>query len=118
MTFASMGHGTADTAYGIVLFLHLLAVIAGFGPTFVYPVYASMAKKRPGPEGVAINETTLEIAKRFEYAIYLVPILGIVLVLLSDDAIEFSDVWVSVSFLVYFVALGISLGLHQPNLRA
>jgi hypothetical protein len=118
MAFGTIGHGAADTAYGIVLFLHIAAVIAGFGPTFVYPVYASFAKRRPGPEGLAINEVTLEIGKRFEYAIYAVLVLGIILVLLSDDAIEFGDPWIGASFLAYFVALGISHGLHQPNLRA
>jgi len=43
---------------------------------------------------------------------------GIVLVLLSDDVFEFSDVWISLSFLLYITALGVSHGLHQPNLRA
>ena len=118
MTFGTVLAGNDDTIYGIVLFLHILAVIVGFGPTFVYPVYASMAKKRQGPEGLAINETTLDIAKRFEYAIYLVPILGVILVPLSDEVFKFSDVWISASFVAYLVALGISLGLHQPNLRA
>jgi uncharacterized membrane protein len=112
--------GNDDTIYGIVLFLHILAVIVGFGPTFVYPVYSAMAKKRPGPEGLAINQVTLDIAHRFEWAIYLVPIFGIILVPLSDGGAEFSfgDPWISASFLAYLVALGISLGLHQPNLRA
>lgn len=118
MTFGTVAHASSDTLYGVFLFLHILAAIIGFGPTFVYPVYSAMAKKRPGPEGLAINETTLDIAKKFEFAIYAVPILGIVLVLLSDDAISFSDPWISASFLLYFIALGVSLGLHQPNLRA
>jgi hypothetical protein len=118
MTLGTILAGSDDTIYGVVLFLHILAAIAGFGPTFVYPVYSAMAKKRPGPEGLAINQTTLEIAKRFELFIYAVPVLGILLILLSDEVFEFSDVWISLSFLFYFIALGISLGLHQPNLRA
>jgi uncharacterized membrane protein len=118
MTLGTILAGNDDTIYGIVLFLHILAVIIGFGPTFVYPVYAAMARKRPGPEGLAINQVTLEIGKRFEYAIYAVPILGILLILLSDEVFEFSDPWISASFVAYLVALGISLGLHQPNLRA
>jgi uncharacterized membrane protein len=118
MTFARIIAGDDSTIYGIVLFLHIAAAIAGFGPTFVYPVYAAYARKRGGPEAIAINETTLDIAKRFEYAIYAVPILGILLVLLSDETFEFSDPWISASFLFYLVALFISLRLHQPNLRA
>jgi hypothetical protein len=120
MTFGTVLAGNDDTIYGIVLFLHILAVIVGFGPTFVYPVYSAMAKKRPGPEGLAINQVTLDIAKRFEYAIYLVPILGIILVPLSSDGaeFEFSDPWISASFLFYLIGLGVYLGLHQPNLRA
>ena len=120
MTLGTILAGNDDTIYGIVLFLHILAVIAGFGPTFVYPVYSAMAKKRPGPEGLAINQVTLDIAKRFEYAIYAVPILGIILVILSNDGAEFGfgDPWISASMLLYLIALGVSLGLHMPNLRA
>lgn len=116
MTFGTILAGSDDTIYGVVLFLHILAVIAGFGPTFVYPVFAAMARNRPGAEGLAINEVTLDIAKKLEYAIYAVPILGIILVLLSDDVFAFSDPWVVASLVLYLLGLAVSTRLHLPNL--
>ena len=40
-----------STPYKIVLVLHILAAIIGFGSVMLNGVYASEARKRPGPEG-------------------------------------------------------------------
>ena len=48
--------------------------------------------------------------------------LGLLLVILgatADPAYwEFSDTWISIAMTLYIVAIGVSLGLHYPNLRA
>jgi uncharacterized membrane protein len=116
--FATVGHASADTLYGIVLLLHILAAIVGFGPTFVYPLYGAASKRRQGPDGEALLAETIHIAGITEFAIYAVPVFGILLVLLSDDALSFGDPWISAAFVLYFVAIAISRGLHVPNLKA
>ena len=43
--------------------------------------------------------------------------LGIVLVLMSEDVFAFSQAWISLSFLLYIVAIGLLHGLHLPTVR-
>ena len=45
------------------------------------------------------------------------PVLGIVLVLMSEDVFEFSQAWISLSFVLYIVAIGLLHGLHLPTVR-
>ena len=110
--------GVDSDLYQFVLVLHIAATIIGFGGTFIAGFYGMESGKRRGPEGLAIAETTMKVTKLAPtMAIYSVPILGILLILLSDDLWQFSDAWVSLSFLLYIAALVISLGFHIPNLN-
>ena len=110
--------GTNSGIYKFVLVLHILAVIVGFGSVFLMGVFGAKAKARGGREGAAIGEAAFEVGRDWsEWFIYAVPVLGIVLVLLSDDEIRFSEAWISWSFLLYIASLGITHALHLPNLR-
>jgi uncharacterized membrane protein len=81
-------------------------------------VFGAKAKQRGGREGAAVAEVALDVSEHWsEWFIYAVPLLGIVLVFLSDDAWKFSQAWISLSFLLYLVGLGLVHGLHNPNLR-
>lgn len=108
---------TTSGAYKVVLFLHLLAAIVGFGSVFLNDLYGAAAKRRNGAEGVAIAETTYQVGKVAQYFIYAVPILGIALVGMSDKTWKFSQLWISLSFLLYIVGLALALGLHLPNVK-
>jgi uncharacterized membrane protein len=104
--------------YKIVLVLHLLAVMVGFGGLFLNAAYGLQARARSGREGLAIAEALYNVSRKWtEYFIYAVPILGIALVMMSEDTIKFSDMWVSASFVVYIVALGVLHGLQFPNIK-
>lgn len=110
--------GIDSGAYQFVLVLHLVAVVIGFGTTFSAGFYGMEAKARKGREGAAIAEASLSVTTKVgEWAIYAVPILGIALVMMSDDAWKFSQVWISLSFLVYIAAIGLVHGMHLPNVR-
>jgi uncharacterized membrane protein len=110
--------GIRSGSYNLFLLLHLIGVIGGFGPTLVAPFFGAQAKARPGREGLAISEATFEVIRKYaEWMIYSVPITGIVMVLLSDDGWQFSDAWISLSFLLYIAALGIVHAVQYPNLR-
>jgi uncharacterized membrane protein len=104
--------------YKLVLVLHLLAVIVGFGPAIMSIFWGLKARERRGPEGAAIAQATFEVVGTYaEWAIYAVVILGIILVTLSGDVFKFSQAWVSLSFLLYIVYLGLYHGMQRPNLR-
>ncbi|HEX2048765.1 MAG TPA: DUF2269 family protein [Acidimicrobiales bacterium] len=110
--------GVGSNLYDLVLVLHILAAIIGFGGTFIAGFYGAESARRPGGEGLAIAETTMKVTSLAPtMAVYTVPILGILLILLSDDVWQFSDAWISLSFLLYIVILVLALAVQVPNIR-
>lgn len=107
--------GSDSTGYKIVFVLHMLTVIVGFGGLVFNGVYAAHAKKRQAEGHAAVTGATSEVAKRAEYAVYAVPILGIGLVAMSEDQWAFDQLWVGVSLLLYIVAVGVHHGLLRPT---
>ena len=113
-----MGTGSGSGAYKLVLVLHLVAAIVGFGGTTIAGIYGAKAAARRDRVGVAIAETTYDVTQNWaSWFVYAVPILGIVLIFLSEDVWDFSQAWISMSFLLYIVALGILHAAHLPNIR-
>jgi len=110
--------GSDETVYGIVLLLHILSAIVGFGGVQLNSLYAQQAQQRPGREGVAINQATFAVSKVAEIFIYLTFVFGVLLVLLSeDDLISFGQLWISLSMLLFIVGIGLSHGILFPSVR-
>jgi uncharacterized membrane protein len=113
-----MGTGGGSGAYKFVLVLHLVAAIVGFGGTTIAGIYGAKAAARRGREGQVIAETTYDVTQNWaSWFVYAVPILGIILIFLSEDVWDFSQTWISLSLLLYIVALGILHAAHLPNIR-
>jgi uncharacterized membrane protein len=111
-----MGIGT--DLYNFLLLLHLIAVVVGFGTLALNGVYGAQAKQRAGAEGAAIGEANAHVSIRWaEIFIYTVPVSGILLVLASDGTWEFSQLWISLAFLLYIVGLGVSHMVMIPTTR-
>jgi len=100
-------------AYGLVLVLHILCSIAGFGAVVLNGLYAREIQKRPGREGTAVYEANFTVSQVGEYFIYAVAILGILLVLMGKAG--WGDMFVWLSLLIYVVALGLSHGVMVPT---
>jgi uncharacterized membrane protein len=114
MLFATI----SGSAYKIVLVLHILAAILGFGSVMLNGVYANEVKRRPGPEGAAIAEANYKVSFGVAmYIIYAIPILGIALVAMSDQAWKFSQTWVWLALVLYVVLIGLVHGVHRPNVQ-
>ena len=110
--------GVDGDLYQLVLVLHILAAIIGFGGMFIAGFYGNESRKLPGREGLAVAETTLTVTGRIPtVGVCAVPILGILLILLSDDGWKFSEAWVSLSFSLYIVLMGLATGLQVPTIR-
>jgi uncharacterized membrane protein len=110
--------GVETNLYQLVLVLHILAVIIGFGGMFIAGFYGNEARNRPGREGLAVAETTLKVTSLAPtMAVYSVPILGILLILLSDDTWKFSQPWVGISMLLYIVLLVVAITQQVPAIR-
>jgi uncharacterized membrane protein len=113
MLFAAIG----DTPYKVVLLLHILSAIIGFGAVFLSALYGRAAERHKGAEGLAIAETNYDVSQVATYFIYAVFVFGILLVLMSDDVFKFSQGWLSASFALYLLGVGLSHGMLRPNVR-
>ena len=103
--------------YELLVFLHLVAVIVGIGGVALNGLYAKRAMGGEGTEGVAVSEANYAVSNVAEKFIYAIPVFGILAVLASDDAHEFSETWIWLSTLLYVVALGISHSIVVPGHR-
>jgi len=106
--------GRGSTGYDVVLVLHILTVIVGFGTVMLNGIRGAEAKKRPGPGGLAIGESGHRVNTVAEYFIYAVPVLGIGLVLMSDGNWTFGQTWVWLSLLLYVIGIGVSHSVLIP----
>jgi hypothetical protein len=107
----------SDTVFDTVKVLHILCAIIGLGAVMLNGIYGRQAAVKRGKEGLAIFQANFMVSKIAEYFIYAIFVFGILMVLLSDDAIEFSDTFVWLSMVLYFLALGISHGLLTPRVK-
>jgi uncharacterized membrane protein len=105
--------------YKIVLVLHILCAIVGFGAVTLNALYGQQAKARRGTEGLAIAEANYLVSKVGQYFIYAVFLLGIALVLLGDNhpGVGFGQTWIWLSIVLYVIAVGISHGMLLPRVR-
>lgn len=103
--------------YKIVLLLHIAAAIVGFGGVIAHSAYNAKAFSGTAGDAGVLLRTTQLVTGLAHYAIYGVFVLGIVLVAVSDGSVEFSEPWISASFLVWFLLVGVAHGLVKPTVR-
>lgn len=110
--------GPDGDLYKIVLVLHLMAAIVGFGGFMYSGVIGAHAAARRNSAGAAVAEANFKMLTGVaEWPIYAVPVLGIILLLMSEDVWRFSQAWISLTLLVYVAFLGVLHGAHLPTLR-
>jgi uncharacterized membrane protein len=103
--------------YKLVLVLHILAAMVGFGGVFLNSLYGQQAKARTGREGLAIAQANYLVSNVAEFFIYAVFVFGVLLVLLSDDAWTFGQFWIWASMALFIIGLGLAHGVLRPNVR-
>ena len=105
------------TGYHILVMLHLLCVIGGFGALAYNALYMSLAQRRPaGGTGAVIEINTL-VSGLAELFIYAALLFGIGAVASSHSTVKFSQAWVSAAFGVYIVAIGVLHGWIKRHQR-
>ena len=103
--------------YKLVLVLHILSAIIGFGAVFLNGIYAQQARSRRGSEGLAVTQANFLVSRIAEYFIYAVFVFGVLLVVLSDKVWSFGDSWISAAIVLYIIGIGLSHGLLTPNVK-
>jgi uncharacterized membrane protein len=96
-----------DDAYNAILFVHILAFLVSFAPAIMNPLLANHLK-RSGDESAMRNWagfTAFYTSRVALSGLVVLLLTGVWMILVSDDVWEFSQTWISLSFLVW-IALG------------
>ncbi|MBA3865982.1 MAG: DUF2269 family protein [Solirubrobacterales bacterium] len=106
-----------DPGYKILLFLHILAVVLAFGPTFGYGFFFSVAPQYPS----AVPAILAGVQKVDKYLVnpgmVVLLLAGIGLLSASDGAWSGSDAFVVVGFIAIIALFGLQHGFFQPQTR-
>ena len=96
------------------LFLHILAVIVAFGPTFTFGPIAALARKDPS-HAVAYAKTIHWIEQHIVIPVAaLVPLLGTALIYTGHIDLRHSE-WLGISIILFIIAFFFALFVQLPN---
>jgi len=99
-----------SNGFKILVLLHILCVIGGFGAVAYNALYMSLAQRRPGGGTGAVIDVNNLVSGFAELLIYAALLFGIGAVAASRSTIKFSDAWVSAAFAIYLVDVGVLHG--------
>ncbi len=106
-----------DSGYRFVLFLHILAVLLAFGPTFGYAFLFSVAPKYPrAVPGILAGTEKID---RYLVTPGMIVLLaaGIYLLAASDGVWDGGDAFVVVGFVAIIALFGLQHGFFRPQSR-
>ena len=98
-----------DDTYDLFLFLHILSFLIAFAPAVINPMLERYFAKSGGEPALQNwSQFTSTYTRTFSLGGLVVLLgTGIVMILLSDDAWEFSQTWISLAFLLWFAIGGV-----------
>jgi uncharacterized membrane protein len=103
------------TFYGVVLAVHIMAVVVAFGTMFAYPAFMPWARKNHPEAMPVIHEMSVRLGRLVvSPAIVVVLICGIYL---ASDADAWSESWVSVPLVILIVIGGLGGMFFAPSDR-
>jgi hypothetical protein len=113
MSLAAFG----DSGYKIALFLHILAVVLAFGPTFGYSLFFSVAPQYPR----AVPAILAGVQRCDRYLVnpgmIILLLAGIYLMVASDSVWDGSEAFIVVGFIAIIGLFGLQHGFFQPQVR-
>src|SRR5688572_3955181 len=102
------------TAYEVGVFVHILAVVVGIGPTYAYPIVLAWAE-RFAPQAVPAVYAALRRCDRLLVTPGLVIVLLAGLYAVSEAKIKVSESWVSLGIVTVLVLLGMTHAYFGPR---
>lgn len=113
MPFASIVSGD----YKVALFLHIVAVVLAFGPTFGYGFFFSVVPRYPRAAPAILEG--IQKADRYLVNPGMIVLLlaGIYMLIASDSAWSGSDAFITVGFIAIVVLFGLQHAFFQPQVR-
>jgi uncharacterized membrane protein len=113
MPFASI----VDPGYKITLFLHIVAVVLAFGPTFGYAFFFSVLPQHPRSAPAILAGVQKVDRYLVNPGMVVLLLAGIGLLASSDGVWDASDAFVAVGFIAILVLFGLQHGFFQPQVR-
>ncbi|MCU4187044.1 hypothetical protein K6U06_21950 [Acidiferrimicrobium sp. IK] len=101
------------TGYNILVMLHLICVIGGFGGLAYNGLTLALASRR-GPDSVAVLEVNAQVTQLAELLIYGAFLFGMAAIGASKSTYGFGQAWVGAALGLYAVDLGLLHGLIRP----
>ena len=105
----------AISLYDVVLFVHILAVLAAFGAILAYPLFFAVAARSAGPQRAGIHAVQARIGSK------LMPWSLLVLILagayMASDRDYWAEPWVSIPLLIAIVVGGVGGAVLAPRER-
>jgi uncharacterized membrane protein len=115
--FPPMTATIVDPGYKIALFLHIVAVVVAFGPTFGYALFFSVAPEYPR----ATPAILAGVQKCDRYLVnpgmVVLLLAGIFMLIEADGAWDAGTAFVSVGIAAIVVLFGLQHGFFQPQTR-
>ena len=102
-----------DPGYKIALFLHILAVVLAFGPTFGYALFFSVAPQHPRATPAIL--AGVQKCDRYLVNPGMIVLLLAGIYLLVDGDWETSAAFISLGFVAIFVLFGLQHAFFQPQ---
>jgi uncharacterized membrane protein len=107
---------TAITAYNFSIFLHVTAVMVGFGSTFALSVATPVALKLDPRHLPYVHQLSMTLNRFFATpALVIVIVTGFYQV--SEGNWKFGDVWISATFAIVIILGGIMGAVFMPSAR-
>jgi len=102
------------TGYSVGLFIHILAVVLAFGPTFGYGFFVAVAEGS-APRSVPAVLRGVQQTDRFLVQPGLLVVLLAGIYMLAKADISAGESWVSVGFVAIIALFGLSHGFFRPQ---
>jgi len=102
------------TGYSIGLFVHVLAVVLAFGPTYGFAFFIAAAEER-SPQSIPTVLRGIQKIDRYLVSPGLIVILLAGIYMLSDASISAGESWVSIGFVAIVILFGMAHGFFRPN---
>ena len=103
------------TDYNVGLFIHVLAVVVAFGPTFAYGIVFSLSGKYPRATPALFEATRKVDRYLLEPGMIVILLAGIYL--LAEGPWESSEAFITIGFLAIIVLFGLQHGFFRPQGR-
>jgi len=104
------------TGFNIALFIHVLAVVLAFGPTYGFAFFVGSAEQSEPRSVPAVLRGVLQV-DRYLITPGLIVIFLAGLYMLIDAEISAGKSWVSIGFLAIVILFGMAHGFFRPNTR-